>query len=99
MRILPRLNPFSLVFHSDCRFHTAVGGWITSTVRWLFMDPSEVQSIDQGVFAFPKPTFKHGLGYVFSISAMLVAFGLFSSSLVIPDVPHGGSQRASLPPR
>ena len=52
------------------------------------MDPTEVQSIDQGVFAFPKPTFKHGLGYVFSISAMLVAFGLFSSSLVIPDVPR-----------
>ena len=52
------------------------------------MDPTEVQSIDQGVFAFPKPTFRHGLGYFFSIVGMFIAFGLYSSSLIIPDVPR-----------
>ena len=91
MRILPRVESITVArfFHSDCRFRYRCRGLDYSTVRcgW-FMDPTEVQSIDQGVFAFPKPTFKHGLGYVFSISAMLVAFGLFSSSLVIPDVPR-----------
>ena len=52
------------------------------------MDPTEVQSIDQGVFAFPKPTFRHGMGYFFSIVGMFIAFGLYSSSLIIPDVPR-----------
>ena len=52
------------------------------------MDRTEVQSIDQGVFAFPKPTVRHGIGYAISIACFLTAFGMFTSSLVIPDVPR-----------
>ena len=52
------------------------------------MDRTEVQSIDQGVFAFPKPTLRHGIGYLISLGLVVVAFGLYSSSLVIPDVPR-----------
>lgn len=52
------------------------------------MDRTEVQSIDQGVFAFPKPTFRHGIGYFISLVFVVVAIGLYSSSLVIPDVPR-----------
>lgn len=52
------------------------------------MDRTEVQSIDQGVFAFPKPTFRHGIGYFISLVLVVVAIGLYSSSLVIPDVPR-----------
>ncbi|MED5566818.1 MAG: hypothetical protein VX382_03090, partial [Candidatus Thermoplasmatota archaeon] len=52
------------------------------------MDPTEVQSIDQGVFAFPKPTLRHAFGYLFSIIGVVVALGLYTSSLVIPDVPR-----------
>ena len=52
------------------------------------MDRTEVQSIDQGVFAFPKPTFKHGVGYFISGTLLLVALGMFLSSLAIPDVPR-----------
>ena len=52
------------------------------------MDPTEVQSIDQGVFAFPKPTLGHAFGYLFSIIGVVVALGLYTSSLVIPDVPR-----------
>ena len=52
------------------------------------MDRTEVQSIDQGLFAFPKPTLKHGVGYFFSASLVVAALVLYSTSLLIPDVPR-----------
>ena len=52
------------------------------------MDRTEVQSIDQGLFAFPKPTLKHAIGYFFSAGFVVGALVLYSTSLLIPDVPR-----------
>ncbi|MGB1419331.1 MAG: hypothetical protein ACPG7K_00975 [Poseidonia sp.] len=52
------------------------------------MDRTEVQSIDQGLFAFPKPTLRHGVGYFFSAALVVAALVLYSTSLLIPDVPR-----------
>jgi len=52
------------------------------------MDRLAVQSLDQGAFAFPRPTTRHIIGYILSFFAMLTAYTLYSQSLVIPDVPR-----------
>ena len=52
------------------------------------MDRLAVQSLDQGAFAFPRPTTRHIIGYIFSFFAMLTAYTLYSQSLAIPDVPR-----------
>ena len=52
------------------------------------MDRTAVLSIDQGLFSFPKPTFKHLVGYVFSGLLMFGALALYLSSVSIPDVPR-----------
>jgi len=52
------------------------------------MERLAVQSLDQGAFAFPRPTLRHIIGYILSFFAMLTAYTLYSQSLVIPDVPR-----------
>jgi hypothetical protein len=52
------------------------------------MDRAAVQSIDQGLFSFPKPAFKHMVGYFFSGLLMFGALALYLSSVSIPDVPR-----------
>ena len=52
------------------------------------MDRTAVLSIDQGLFSFPKPTFKHMVGYFFSGLLMFGALALYLSSVSIPDVPR-----------
>ncbi|RJU83592.1 MAG: hypothetical protein DWC05_07815, partial [Candidatus Poseidoniales archaeon] len=52
------------------------------------MDRTQVQSIDQGLFAFPRPMLRHIVGYTISFCFFLAAFGLYSDSLTIPDVPR-----------
>ena len=52
------------------------------------MDRTAVSSIDQGLFSFPKPSFKHLVGYFFSGLLMFGALALYLSSVSIPDVPR-----------
>lgn len=52
------------------------------------MDRTQVQSIDQGLFAFPKPMLRHIVGYTISFCLFMAALGLYSHSLTIPDVPR-----------
>lgn len=52
------------------------------------MGPTDVHSIDQGFFFLPKPTGRHMVGYLLSLLGVLIAFGMYTSSLVIPDVPR-----------
>ena len=52
------------------------------------MAESELKNLDQGVFCFPRPGPLHTLGYVLSAILFIVAAGLYSTSLYIPDVPR-----------
>lgn len=52
------------------------------------MDRTQVQSIDQGLFAFPKPMKRHIVGYAISFCLFVATFTLYSGSLAIPDVPR-----------
>lgn len=52
------------------------------------MAGSELKNLDQGVFCFPRPGPLHTLGYVLSAILFIVAAGLYSTSLSIPDVPR-----------
>ena len=52
------------------------------------MDRLAVQSLDQGMFAFPRPKVIHIIGYIITLSSVLTAYTLYSQSLGIPDVPR-----------
>ena len=52
------------------------------------MDRLAVQSLDQGAFAFPRPTARHIFGYILAFVALLIAFIMYSQSQSIPDVPR-----------
>lgn len=52
------------------------------------MDRLAVQSLDQGMFAFPRPKPIHVFGYIITLSSVLTAYILYSQSLGIPDVPR-----------
>ena len=52
------------------------------------MDRLAVQSLDQGMFAFPRPKPIHVFGYAMTFFAVLTAYILYSQSLSIPDVPR-----------
>ena len=52
------------------------------------MDRLAVQSLDQGMFAFPRPKLIHVIGYIITFFSVLTAYTLYSQSLTIPDVPR-----------
>ena len=49
---------------------------------------ADIRALDHGFFQFPRPTTRHVVGYVIASGLFLVAFGLYTSSLSIPDVPR-----------
>lgn len=49
---------------------------------------ADVHGLDHGFFQFPKTTLLNKLGYAISLVALLIAGGLYSTSLAIPDVPR-----------
>jgi hypothetical protein len=52
------------------------------------MNKTSVQSIDQGAFSFPRPSFKHAMGYLIAIVLFSNAMVSYLSSADIPDVPR-----------
>ena len=48
----------------------------------------EVQGLDHGFFQFPRPTTRHIIGYIIAAVLFMVSYGMYASSLSIPDVPR-----------
>ena len=48
----------------------------------------EVQGLDHGFFQFPRPTTRHIIGYIIAAVLFMVSYGMYASSLGIPDVPR-----------
>ena len=53
------------------------------------MDPHpDVRDLDHGFFQFPRPTWKHAIGYGIAAILFLSAYSMYSSGLSIPDIPQ-----------
>ncbi|MBQ71022.1 MAG: hypothetical protein CMA65_06005 [Euryarchaeota archaeon] len=53
------------------------------------MDPHpDVRDLDHGFFQFPKPTWKHAIGYGIAAILFLSAYSMYSAGLSIPDIPQ-----------
>ena len=48
----------------------------------------DIQSLDHGFFQFPRPTTRHIIGYIIAAVLFMVSYGMYASSLSIPDVPR-----------
>lgn len=48
----------------------------------------DVRDLDHGFFQIPMPTWKHAIGYVVAASMFMIAFGMYSNGLSVPDIPQ-----------
>lgn len=48
----------------------------------------DVRDLDHGFFQIPMPTWKHAIGYVIAASLFMIAFGMYSNGLSVPDIPQ-----------
>ena len=87
MRILPRHSRCCLFFKNHPAF-TSAGMVLVEPFTRGNMDRLAVQSLDQGMFAFPRPKPIHVFGYAMTFFAVLTAVTMYSQSLSIPDVPR-----------